>query len=120
MAADRAAVQAKELASPWYRAFLNDNPLPTLRALKIPTLVVAGSKDLQVLPDRNLPLIRRALANNQQAKIVEMPGANHLLQPAMTGSPSEYGQITTTSGTLFLGTTLFPITANPSNMRLFP
>jgi fermentation-respiration switch protein FrsA (DUF1100 family) len=96
MPPDRAAVQAKGLASPWYRAFLNDDPLPALQALKVPTLVVAGSKDLQVLPERNLPLIRQALARNGKAKIVELPGLNHLLQPATTGSPSEYGRITTT------------------------
>jgi pimeloyl-ACP methyl ester carboxylesterase len=96
MPPDRAAVQAKGLSSPWYRAFLNDDPLPALQALKVPTLVVAGSKDLQVLPERNLPLIRQALARNGKAKIVELPRLNHLLQPATTGSPSEYGRITTT------------------------
>lgn len=95
MPTDRAAVKAKGLASPWYRAFLNDDPLPALQKLTAPTLVIAGSKDLQVLPDRNLPLIRRALAGNKKAKIVELPGLNHLLQPATTGSPSEYGTITT-------------------------
>lgn len=96
MPTDRAAAQAKGLASPWYRAFLNDDPLPALQALNVPTLVVAGSKDLQVLPERNLPLIRKALLKNKHAKIVELPGLNHLLQPAATGSPSEYGHIATT------------------------
>lgn len=96
MPAQRAAVQAKELASPWYRAFLNDSPLPALQALAVPTLVIAGSKDLQVLPSRNLPIIRRALANNKNAEIVELQGLNHLLQPATSGSPSEYGKIATT------------------------
>jgi pimeloyl-ACP methyl ester carboxylesterase len=95
MPADRAAVQAKGLASPWYRTLLNDDPLTALQRLTTPTLVIAGSKDLQVLPDRTLPLIRRALAGNKMAKIVELPGLNHLLQPATTGSPSEYGTITT-------------------------
>ena len=84
MPADRAAVQAKGVALPWYRAFLNDDPLPALEHLKVPTLVIAGSKDLQVLPGRNLPLIRRALAGNKNAQIVELPGLNHLLQPAKT------------------------------------
>ena len=94
MPADRAAVQAKGLASPWYRTLLNDDPLIALQRLTTPTLVIAGSKDLQVLPDRTLPLIRRALAGNKMAKIVELPGLNHLLQPATNGSPSEYGTIT--------------------------
>ena len=93
---EMAARQAGEMASPWYRAFLDDDPLPDLQKLAVPTLVIAGSKDLQVLPSRNLPLIRKALAENTAAKIVELPGLNHLLQPASTGLPAEYGQISTT------------------------
>jgi hypothetical protein len=93
---EAASAQAKGLASPWYRQFLDDDPIPALRKLRQPALVIAGSKDLQVLPDLNLPPIRAALANNKDAKIVELPGLNHLLQPATTGAPSEYGTITTT------------------------
>ena len=91
-----AARQAEEVASPWYRAFIGDDPLPALGMLAGPTLVIAGSKDLQVLPSRNVPLIRKALAGNPDARIVELPGLNHLLQPAATGLPTEYGQISTT------------------------
>lgn len=96
MPADRAAAEAEQVSSPWYREFLDDNPAPALRRLKKPVLVVAGSKDLQVLPDLNLPVIRDALAGNADARIVELDGLNHLLQPATTGAPSEYGTITTT------------------------
>jgi hypothetical protein len=93
---EAASAQAGSLASPWYRQFLDDDPIPALRALRQPALVIAGSKDLQVLPDLNLPPIRAALANNKDARIIELPGLNHLLQPATTGAPSEYGTITTT------------------------
>jgi pimeloyl-ACP methyl ester carboxylesterase len=93
LSAEAAAAQAKGLASPWYRQFLDDDPAPALRMLRQPALVVAGSKDLQVLPDLNLPVIRAALADNKAAKIVELDGLNHLLQPATTGAPSEYGTI---------------------------
>jgi pimeloyl-ACP methyl ester carboxylesterase len=96
MPAARAAAQAAEIASPWYRAFLDDDPAPALRKLTGPVLVIAGSKDLQVSPAANLPVIRAALAHDPQAKIVELPGLNHLLQPAKTGTPQEYGQIETT------------------------
>jgi hypothetical protein len=44
----------------------------------------------------NLPIIRAALAKNAGARIVELPGLNHLLQPAKTGLPAEYGNISTT------------------------
>ena len=96
MRPERAAAEARGLASPWYREFLNDDPAPALRRLRQPTLVVAGSKDLQILPDLNLPVIRAALADNKDAKIVELDGLNHLLQPATTGAPSEYGDIPVT------------------------
>jgi pimeloyl-ACP methyl ester carboxylesterase len=92
---DAAAAEARQVASPWFRAFLNDDPAPALRLLRQPVLVISGSKDLQVLPDQNLPVIRKALAGNKGAKIVELPGLNHLLQPAKTGAPSEYGTIAT-------------------------
>jgi len=93
MPAEAAAAQAKAVASPWFREFLDDDPAPALRKLRQPVLVVAGSKDLQVLPDLNLPVIRAALADNKNAKIVELDGLNHLLQPATTGTPQEYGTI---------------------------
>jgi pimeloyl-ACP methyl ester carboxylesterase len=92
----QAAPQARELASPWFRAFLDDDPAPALRQLRTPVLVVDGSKDLQVLPSMNLPIIRAALRPNPHATIVELPGLNHLLQPATTGAPQEYGTITIT------------------------
>ena len=91
----QAVGEAFTMASPWYRAFLDDDPAPTLARLRLPVLVVAGSKDLQVLPYDNLPVIHRTLAADRQATIVELPGLNHLLQPARTGAPSEYGTIDT-------------------------
>lgn len=91
----QAVGEARTMASPWYRAFLDDDPAPTIARLRLPVLVVAGSKDLQVLPYDNLPVIRRTLAADRQATIVELPGLNHLLQPARTGAPSEYGTIDT-------------------------
>ncbi len=93
MPAATAAAQASQVASPWFREFLSDDPGPALRKLRQPTLVVSGSKDLQVLPELNLPVIRQALADNKDARIVELDGLNHLLQPATTGTPQEYGTI---------------------------
>jgi pimeloyl-ACP methyl ester carboxylesterase len=93
---ETASAKAREVSSPWFRAFLDDDPSPELRKLTEPTLVITGSKDLQVDPVTNLPIIRAALAKNAGARIVELPGLNHLLQPAKTGLPAEYGNISTT------------------------
>lgn len=84
------------LTQPMYRWLLRHDPAPALAALTQPVLVVAGGKDLQVPPGQNLAPVRRALADNRGATIIERPGLNHLLQPARTGLPSEYARIETT------------------------
>jgi pimeloyl-ACP methyl ester carboxylesterase len=94
--ADRAAVIAADAASPAFRGLLDRDPIPALKMLDQPVLVIAGARDLQVLPDVNLPPIRAALAGNRDARIVLMPGLNHLLQPATIGTPQEYVSIPTT------------------------
>ena len=85
-------VQAQATAIAAYGAE-KDETYAHLKDLRQPTLVVIGSKDLQVTPEANLPIIRSALAGNRAARIVELDGLNHLLQPATTGAPSEYGTI---------------------------
>jgi dienelactone hydrolase len=87
---------AGETASTAFRVFLAHDPIPAIRALKVPTLVVLGSKDLQVVPADNLPAIRTALAGHKDTKIIELPGLNHLLQPAIKGTPAEYQKMETT------------------------
>ena len=86
-------VQIKQVTSPWFRYFLTYDPALALEKIKCPVLAINGSLDKQVLPDQNLPAIRKALANNPHAEIDELPGLNHLFQTAKTGSPSEYAQI---------------------------
>jgi pimeloyl-ACP methyl ester carboxylesterase len=85
--------QVREGASPWFRFFITYDPAPALRRLHIPVLALIGSKDLQVLAGQNLPALRAALARDPRAEVAEIPGLNHLLQEATTGSPAEYGQI---------------------------
>jgi pimeloyl-ACP methyl ester carboxylesterase len=84
------------MASDWYRYLLRYDPAPALRQLRIPVLAVNGSLDLQVPAKENLPAIRAALKNNRDATIVELPGLNHLFQPATTGAVGEYRDIETT------------------------
>ena len=92
-----ASVQAQihMLSSPWFRYFLDYDPLPALKKVKCPALVLNGSKDLQVSAAENLPLIQKALeeAGDKDATVKEMPDLNHLLQHAESGTPAEYGAI---------------------------
>jgi fermentation-respiration switch protein FrsA (DUF1100 family) len=87
--------QAAVLSSPWMRFFLTYDPRPALMKVKCPVLDVNGEKDLQVPPDENLRAIDEALkaGGNKDYIVKELPGLNHLLQTAKTGSPLEYAKI---------------------------
>jgi fermentation-respiration switch protein FrsA (DUF1100 family) len=87
------------LASPWMRAFLAYDPVPTLEKVRCPTLALFGERDLQVPPSSNEPLAQAALAKTglgDRAAIRVVPGVNHLFQPCVTGGIAEYAQIETT------------------------
>jgi uncharacterized protein len=87
--------QLRMLTSPWFRFFLDYDPLPNLQTLKTPTLVLYGEKDLQVPPKRNLPLVKKGFVDsgNPDAVATELPDLNHLFQHAYSGSPAEYAAI---------------------------
>jgi uncharacterized protein len=88
-------MEIEQFTSPWFRYFLTYDPATALRRVTCPVLVLNGSLDKQVLPDQNLPAIRKALeeAGNKHFEIDELQGLNHLFQTAKTGSPLEYAQI---------------------------
>ena len=87
--------QIKAISSPWYREFIQYDPATALRKVACPVLALIGEKDLQVPPNQNLPAIRKALeaSGNKNFEVDELPGLNHLFQPAKSGAPSEYGEI---------------------------
>jgi pimeloyl-ACP methyl ester carboxylesterase len=95
---EASAALVKQTASPWMRFFVLYDPAPALTKVRCPVLAIAGELDLQVLPKQNLPAIGAALlrGGNQNHTVLELPGLNHLLQPAKTGSPAEYAQIEVT------------------------
>lgn len=82
--------QIKRLNSPWYRWFLAYDPRPALQKVRVPMLAINGAKDIQVDAKENLAAIRAAVPH---AKTVELPGVNHLLQTAPTGTLAEYATI---------------------------
>jgi pimeloyl-ACP methyl ester carboxylesterase len=86
----------KQLTSPWMRNFLTYDPAPVLRQVRQPVLVLYGSLDLQVPPSQNRAVMERALKASRDHTVTEVPGINHLMQPATTGGPSEYGKTETT------------------------
>lgn len=73
----------------WFDSFLALNPKEFLGNVKCPALAINGDKDMQVSPD-NLTAIAEYIP---QAKTMLMPGLNHLMQHAVTGEMTEYGDI---------------------------
>jgi len=94
-ASDEVKEMVDALLTPWMRYFLTYDPAVALREVHCPVLALNGSKDLQVPAALNLPAIGRALeeGGNRYFEAVEMPGLNHLFQPAKTGGADEYQQI---------------------------
>lgn len=92
-AALRAQIQLS--TSPWFREFLDYDPLPLLEKLRCPVLALSGDHDLQVDSLENVPLLRKAYeaSGNKDFTVVEIEGANHLFQKAQSGLPALYGAI---------------------------
>lgn len=87
--------QFKILDSKWLLEFIRIEPKNYLEKVSCPILVLNGSKDVQVLPEINLPEIEKALlqSENKDVTITELKGLNHLFQTAKTGSMEEYKTI---------------------------
>jgi uncharacterized protein len=87
--------QLRMLLSPWFRFFLDYDPVPDLKAVRCPVLALYGQKDLQVASKENLPPMKSALDETgiRSAEVREMPELNHLFQHAYSGSPAEYAAI---------------------------
>jgi len=85
----------KQLETPWFRTFVTLDPAPYLAKVKVPTLALSGSLDVQVPGEKNLPLLRKIAARAKKGTFVveEIAGMNHLLQPAKTGAVSEYATL---------------------------
>ncbi len=87
--------QVQLMAAPWFRFFLDYDPIPALQKTLCPVLALNGEKDLQVSPKENLAKIQKALQDggNKDFQTIELPGLNHLLQHSPTGLPYQYGEI---------------------------
>jgi uncharacterized protein len=83
------------LTSPWFRFFLDYDPLPNLQELHCPVLALFCQKDLQVPTKANRPLLEKALqgGGSKDPDVRELSGLNHFFQHAYSGSPAEYAAI---------------------------
>ena len=88
--------QVSALISPVVRALVTYDPTAALVELSVPVLAFYGEKDLQVDAEQSRPRAVELLSGGPDATVVTLPGLNHLMQPADTGSPAEYAGIETT------------------------
>jgi pimeloyl-ACP methyl ester carboxylesterase len=89
------ADQVRLMATPWFRDYLDFDPVPVLEKIKCPVLALNGDRDLQVDADQSVPLLRQAYekSGNKDFTVMEIDGVNHLFQKAQSGSPALYGAI---------------------------
>ena len=86
---------AEQLSIPWVLGLIKHDPAESFKSVKCPVLALNGANDVQVPAKENLTLIEAGIkANgNENVKVLEIPGLNHLFQESETGSPMEYGII---------------------------
>ncbi len=92
--------------SSWFRYFIDYDPRPTLKKVKVPVLAINGENDLQVEWKENLDLIAAGLkaGKNKDFTVRSFPKLNHLFQTSETGQLSEYEKIEETIAPVVLET----------------
>jgi hypothetical protein len=81
--------------SPWYRSQVVYDPVPVLAGIRGPVLAVFGGLDQVIDAERSADLLRRASsrASQELPRLEVRSRLNHLMMPAVTGSPVEYGTL---------------------------
>jgi uncharacterized protein len=78
----------------WMHFFADYDPLPAVRKVKAPTLILQGETDRQV-PVSEARLLAAAMraAGNQHVTLRTFPGMNHLMLDDPSGNPLEYAKL---------------------------
>jgi hypothetical protein len=76
----------------WIRHFLDYDPLPAVRGVKVPVLILHGATDRQVTADQaeELAATLRA-AGNKAVDVHVLPDVNHIFLLDPSGDPAGYG-----------------------------
>ncbi|HTL03506.1 MAG TPA: alpha/beta fold hydrolase [Vicinamibacterales bacterium] len=86
----------RQVDTPMYRSFLLFDPAQVLSKTRQPLLVVQADLDREVptFHGEQLAQLGRSRLKAQPTDFVHLPGLNHLLARAETGSVGEYGSLT--------------------------
>ncbi len=90
--------QVSGVVTPYFRSLVLFDPQKSLSQIKVPLLAFYGSKDIQVNAEQSVEPLKEYLkeAKNEDVTVQTFEGLNHLMQPATTGSVTEYSEIETT------------------------
>jgi dienelactone hydrolase len=84
------------LNSPWGRAFMVYDPLPTISKVRQPVLILQGALDQQVTADQAQMLEQAARkGGNKDVTVRLFPTLNHLFLPSKSGEEREYTKLET-------------------------
>lgn len=86
----------KQADTPWFKSLLSFDPAAVMPRIRQPLLIIQGDLDTQVRPhhaDKLLALSQQRKKDAGPAEVVHLPGVNHLLVPARTGSVQEYAEL---------------------------
>lgn len=91
--AERASEQ-RALEDPWYRAAVGYDPLPTIRRVRVPVLLLQGDADTQITPEQ-ADTLAAALrgAGNEDVTVVHFPATNHLFLEDTDGRVFRYARL---------------------------
>jgi len=93
--------QIKAQKNPWLDYFIDYDPLPDIKNVRCPALILNGDRDTQVEADVNFKTIVNNLPHNRSGKCFaskktmakRYPLLNHLFQKCETGQAEEYSVI---------------------------
>jgi uncharacterized protein len=90
---EQAAEFHQVMTPPFLREELTDDPRSYLRKVKVPVLALVGSLDRTVPARAYVDAMQPVLATIPGSKVQVLPGLNHMMQTAETGSPREFATI---------------------------
>jgi hypothetical protein len=93
LSAERVSATRQLLTPTFVRQELKDDPVQYLKHVHVPVLALVGSVDRIVPAGPYVDAMRPVLKTIPGSEVRVLPGLNHVMQTARTGSPQEFGTI---------------------------
>jgi len=90
---EQSAELRRTMTPTFARETLHDNPIEYLKKVRVPVLAFVGSLDRIVPAGPYVEVMRPVLNTIPGSQLEVLPGLNHAMQTAQTGSPAEFATI---------------------------